>query len=187
MSAYTKQILRFGLATPALFNCVLLSAVLILSHKLQQTRARKESQYQNHVVRLAAIAEMEEQAAPKRKSFESQKRILLCDPNQLFTRASDSIISRYQAVELERTGMVFTLERGRIGRLSQVDAARVRSSFEGGYGPMQETLLQVESLMPQALLEELKVTRKSDGLPKKQAHLLFEMTHLCWKAGEAGQ
>ncbi len=187
MSAYTKQILRFGLATPALFNCVLLGAVLILSHKLQQTRDRKLSQYRNHVARLTAIAEMEEQAAPKRKSFESQKRILQSDPNQIFTRASDSIVSRYQTVELDRTGMVFTLERGRIGRLSKIDAARVRSSFEGGYGPMQETLLQVESVMPQSLLEEIKVTRKADVLPKKQDHLLFEMTHLCWKATEAGQ
>jgi len=187
MSAYTHQILRFGLATPALFNCVLLGAVLILSQKLQQARARKQLQYEQHMARLATIKEIEAEVAPKRKGFESQKRILQADPNQLFTRISDSILSRYQSIELERTGMVFTLDRGRIGRLMQVDAARVKSSFEGGYGPMQEALLQVESLMPQSLLEEFKVTRNSEGQPRKQARLSFEMTHICWKANEAAQ
>ncbi len=187
MSAYTKHILRFGLATPALFNGVLLGAVLILSNKLQQVRTLKQARYEQHVARLASIKETEAEVAPKRKVFENQKRILQADPSQLFTRVSDSIVSRYQHLELERTGMVFPLERGRVGRLLQVDAARVKSSFEGGFGPMQETLLQVESLMPQSLLEEMKVTRKSDVMPNKQRQLVFEMTHICWKAAEVGQ
>ena len=187
MSSYTKPIFRFGLATPALFNCVLLGAVLLLNNKLQQVRALKQTRYQQHQARLASIKEIEAEVAPKRKAFENQKRILQADPSQLFTRVSDSIVSRYQHIELERTGMVFPLERGRIGRLLQVDVGRVKSSFEGGYGPMQETLLQVESLMPQSLLEELKVTRKSDVLPNKQRHLVFEMSHICWKAAELAQ
>lgn len=187
MSAYTKHILRFGLATPALFNCVLLGAVVILSRKLEQVRAVKQNRYQQHVERLASIKDIETEVAPKRKVFENQKRILQADPVQLFTRISDSIVSRYQHIELERTGMIFPLERGRVGRLLQVDVGRVKSSFEGGYGPMQETLLQVESLMPQSLLEEIKITRKSDVQPLKQGHLVFEMTHICWKTTEAAQ
>lgn len=187
MSAYTKHIVRFGLATPALFNCILLGAVLILNNKLQQVCGIKKSRYKQHMERLASVKEIDSEVAPRRKVFENQKRILQVDPSQLFTRISDSIVSRYQHIELERTGMVFPLERGRIGRLLQVDVGRVKSSFEGGYGPMQETLLQVESLMPQSLLEEIKVTRKPDVLPLKQGHLVFEMTHICWKAAEVGQ
>jgi hypothetical protein len=49
---------------------------------------------------------------------------------------------------------------------------------------MQETLLQIESLMPQAVLEELKITRKADPLLNQREFLVMEMTHACWKAAE---
>jgi hypothetical protein len=110
---------------------------------------------------------------------------LQSDPGQLFTRILDSLLPKYQPFELERTSLVFPLDRGRIGRQLQIDLARVKSSFEGGFGPMQEALLQVESLMPQATVEEFKFTRKADLLLNKPDHLAFEITHTCWKGGAA--
>ena len=136
------------------------------------------------MARLASIKATELEVAPKRKTFDAQKLILQSDPNQMFTRISDAILSKYRPIELERTGMVFPLERGRVGRQLQAEAGRVKSSFEGGFGPMQETLLQVETLMPQSVLEELKITRKADLMPNKPMHLVFEMSHICWKATE---
>jgi hypothetical protein len=185
MSAYTKPILRFGLATPVLFNCILVAVALAANHKLSAVRAVKEARYKEQVSRLASIKALEAELAPKRKTFEGQKVLLQADPGQLFTRILDALLPKYQPYELERTNIVFPLDRGRIGRQLQMDVARVKSSYEGGFGPMQETLLQVESLMPQATVEELRVTRKADLLLNKPDHLLFEVTHTCWKGGES--
>lgn len=185
MSAYTKPILRFGLAAPVLFNCVLFAAVAAANHKLAKVRAVKEARYKEQVARQAAVKALEAEIAPKRRIFEDQQRLLQSDPGQLFTRILDTLLPKYQEIELERTGLVFPLDRGKIGRQVQADAARVKSSFEGGFGPMQEALLQVESLMPQATVEELKITRKADLLLNKPEHLAFEITHICWKGGEA--
>jgi hypothetical protein len=80
--------------------------------------------------------------------------------------------------------LVFPLDRGRIAGQMKADVARVKSIFQGGLGPMQETLLQVEALMPQAVLEEMKISRKADTLVKQREFLVLEMTHTCWKAGE---
>jgi hypothetical protein len=183
MSAYTKPIIRFGLFTPAVFNCILVVVVFAANQKLAKVRATKETRYKEQVARLAAIKSLEADLAPKRKTFDDQKLLLQTDPGQLFTRILDTLLPKYQDFELERTGLVFPLERGRIGRQLQLDAARVKSSFEGGFGPMQEMLLQVESLMPQATLEEMKVTRKADLLLNKPDHLVFDVTHTCWKGG----
>jgi|GEM_PF-1497230 len=185
MSAYTKPILRFGLVTPALVNCLLLGAVLYANSKLSQVRAVKEAAYTEHLARLTASKNVEAEIAPKRKVFEDQKVILQSDPTRLFTLILDTLLPKYREIELARTALMFPLERGRIAKQVQADVARVKSTFEGGYGPMQETLLQVETLMPQAVLEELKVTRKADVLLNRPEHLIFEVTHLCWKAGEA--
>jgi hypothetical protein len=183
MSAYTKPILRFGLAMPAVFNCILVAVVFGANQKLASVRAVKETRYKEQVARLASIKSLEAEIAPKRKTFDSQKVLLQADPGQIYTRVLDSLLPKYQHFELERTSLVFPLDRGRIGRQLKMDLARVKSAYEGGFGPMQEALLQVESLIPQALLEELKVTRKADLLLNKPDHLVFDVTHTCWKGG----
>lgn len=185
MSAYTKPIFRFGLATPVLFNCVLLAAVAWANHKLAKTRSIKEERYREQVARQASVKALEAEIAPKRATFQEQSRLLQSDPGQTFTRILDAMLPKYPEIELERTGLVFPLDRGRIGRQVQADAARIKSSFEGGFGPMQEALLQVEMLMPHATLEDLKISRKEDTLLNKPEHLLFEITHICWKGKEA--
>jgi len=184
MSAYTQPILRFGLVTPALFNFLLLGGALAGVSKLTSIRAEKEERYTEQTQRLAAMKKLEADIAPKRKVFEDQKKILKSDPGQLFTRILDGILPKYKEIELERSGLVFPLDRGRFGRQAKADIARVKSSFQGGLGPMQEALLQVEALMPQSVLEDLKITRKVDLLLSQREYLVLEMTHTCWKTEE---
>ncbi|MFO1484245.1 MAG: hypothetical protein U1F71_12880 [Verrucomicrobiaceae bacterium] len=184
MSAYTSPILRYGLIMPAMFNCVLLGGVIAGVSKLGTMRTEKEELYKEQTQRLAAMKKLEAELAPKRKNFLDQKVLLKSDPGQLFTRILDSLLPKFKEIELERSGLVFPLDRGRLGRQVKTEAARVKSSFQGGLGPMQETLLQVESLMPQAVLEELKITRKADLLMSQREFLVMEMTHTCWKAEE---
>lgn len=184
MSAYTKPIIRFGLVTPAVFNCFLLGGVLWGVGQLGDVRAQKEKRYKEQTIRINAMKTLEADLGPKRKTFEDQKKLLTADPGQLFTRILESLLPKYKEIELERSSLVFPLDRGRIGRQVRTDLARVKSSFQGGFGPMQEALFQVESLMPQAVLEEMKISRKADMLINQPEHLVLEMTHTCWKAVE---
>ena len=182
MSDYTKPIIRHGLITPVFFYGVVTLGLLTLDNRFQHVRKQKEARYKEQLERLASIRAIADEIAPKRKTFEEQRRLLQLDPSILFTQLSDVILSKYKPIELERTGMFFPNDRGRVGRYAACEAGRIKSNFEGGFGPMQETLLQVESLMPQAVLEDLKITRKANMLPNRPRHLVFEMTHLCWKA-----
>lgn len=185
MSAYTKPIIRFGLVTPALFNLILLGGVAAAAAKLSSVRAEKEQRYDEETKRLAAIKVIETRISPRRKAFDAQKKLLSTDPGQLFTKILDTSLPKYQEIELERTSLLFPQDRGRVGRSVKCDVTRVKATFQGGIGPMQESLLQLESLMPQAMLEELKITRKSDLLMKRPDFLAIDVTHACWKAGEA--
>lgn len=182
MSDYTKPIIHFGLMTPLFFYGAVTVVLLVLDNRFQQVRKQKETRYKEQLVRLSSIQSIADEIAPKRKTFEEQRRLLQLEPSQIFTQLSDTILSKYQPIELERTGMFFPSDRGRVGRYAECEAARIKSNFEGGFGPMQETLLQVESLLPNAVLEDLKISRKANMLPSKPRHLVFEMTHLCWKA-----
>jgi hypothetical protein len=184
MSAYTKPILRFGLIVPAVFNCMLLAGVVAGVTKLAKIRAEREGRYDEQTMRLAAMKQLEAKLAPRRKMFEEHKRLLNADPGQIMTKGLDASLPKYTELELERTSLIFPQDRGRLGRQVECDIAKVKCTFQGGIGPMQETLLQIESVMPHAFLEEIKITRKSDLLLKKPDHLDIETTHACWKAGE---
>lgn len=181
MSAYTQPIIRFGLITPVVFNLLLFGGALAAVAKLGQVRQEKEERYHEQTQRLAAMKKLEADIAPRRKIFEDQKRLLAADPGQLFTRILDTLLPKYKEIELERTSLVFPLDRGRLARTAKTDLGRVKSSFNGGFGPMQEALLQVESLMPQAVLEDMKISRRAH-LVTQQEMLVMEMTHTCWKA-----
>lgn len=180
MSAYTQPIIRFGLVTPVAFNLLILGGVLGAVNKLENVRLQKEELYREHTMRQNANRKLEGDNAPRRKTFEGQKKLLSSDPGQLFTRLLDSILPKYKEIELQRGSLIFPLDRGRLAKASKTDIARVKASFNGGFGPMQETLLQIESLMPQAVLEDLKITRKAHLLTQRE-HLLMEMTHTIWK------
>jgi len=182
---YLRPILRYGLVTPVLFHGLLIGMASYGINKLQAARAMKEDRYQEEVQRRAAAKAIEAEISTKRATFADQKMILNSDASQIFNRALESILPRFQTIELERIGMVFLLEKGKINRNLLAGSTRVKSSFEGGFGPMQETLLQVESLMPQSCLEELKITRKMGLVDERKERLLFEMTHTCWSAGNA--
>lgn len=186
MSAYTQPIIRFGLVTPVIFNCILLAGVVAAYQKLSTVRKEKEERYREQVQRLAAMKVLEGRIAPRRKHFQDQKKLLQTDPGQLFTRILDTSLPKYQEFELERSSLIFPQDRGKVGRLAQCDLSQVKTTFQGGIGPLQESLLQVETLMPQAFLEELKIVRKSDLLMKRPDFLLMDITHTCWKAREEG-
>ena len=187
MTAYTKPILRFGLITPVVFNLLLLGAVAFGYNKLSGIRKVKMDRYNEQTLRLRAVQQLEAAIAPKRAQFEDQKRLLKADQRQLFSQILDAMQKKYEAIELDRSSLVVPSGRGELGKQAKCDLLRVQSSFQGGIGPMQETLLQVESLMPQAVMEEMKIVRRADSVRDRFDHLVFDVTHTCWKVEEAAR
>lgn len=187
MTAYTKPILRFGLITPLAFNLLLLAAVGFGYNKLSTMRAEKTARYDEQQLRLRTVNQLEAAIAPRRKQFEDQKLLLKADQRQMFSRILDEVPKKYEVIELDRSSLVVPSDRGALGKQVKADLLRVQSSFQGGLGPMQETLLQVETLMPQAMMENMTITRKPDPLRKRFEHLVFDITHTCWKTEEGSR
>ncbi|MDA0814827.1 MAG: hypothetical protein O3C21_20810 [Verrucomicrobia bacterium] len=184
MTAYTKPILRFGLITPLVFNVLLLGAVAFGYNKLSGIRSEKMARYDEQTLRLRIVNQLEAQLAPKRPQFEDQVRLLKADQRQLFTRILDEMQKKYEVIELDRSSLVVPAGRGALGVQAKCELLRLQSTFRGGIGPMQETLLQLDALMPQAVVEEMKMTRRPDPNRNRFDHLELDVTHTCWKAEE---
>lgn len=184
MTAYTTPIIRTGIIPPVIFNLLLLGISFYGIAKIRSIRDTKSEIYQEYLARQDAIKKLEAQNAPRRNTFEDQKKLLQADPGLLFTKILDRLLSKYKEYELDRNSLVFPLDRGNLGRSVKTSLARVKSTLSGGLGPMQEAMFQVESLLPQAVLEELKISRKTDSVLNRKESLLMETTHTCWKSEE---
>ena len=185
MSPYTQPIIQRGLIGPAVINLVILMLALYGISEVGAIRAKKTDLYEKQVLRTQANKKLEEANLPKRKTFEDQKKILRTDPGLIYTKVLDRPLTKYKEIELDRSSLVFPIDRGSIGRNVKCDLVRVKSVYSGGLGPMQEILLQVESLMPQSVLEEMRISRKPSLLLNHQETLMLDTTHTCWKAEEA--
>ncbi len=182
MSAYTSAILRYGVIAPIAVNSLLLGLAVFGNTRLTQTISRKEAAYREYKAQEAEAERTDAALEPRRAPFEDQKLLLKLDTAQVYPEVVDTQMRKYKSVEIERNSLLFPTERGPLNRTVATRGVRVRTTWEGGYGPMQEILLQLESVLPQANLEDLKITRKSGLLPGQPQRLAFEMTHICWSA-----
>jgi hypothetical protein len=180
MSAYTAAILRYGLIAPVALNGVMLVAAVYGNSRLSQVISRRDEAYREFKAREAEVARTDQALEPRRATFEDQKLVLKMDPALAYPLVLDTQIPKYKPLELERNSLVFPPEPGPLNRGVATAAVRVRTTWEGGYGPMQEILLQLESVLPQATLEDLKVSRKAGLLSGQPERLAIEMTHVCW-------
>ena len=185
MTLYTKPILRYGLITPVLFNLVLLGGIAAGFKKLSSVRTHKEERHAEHTLRVQSVKFLEAQIAPKRPQFDDQSKLLAADQRQIFTKILDTSLRNYDRLELQRSSLVVPPGKGRLGRHIDSNLSRVRSSFQGGVGPMQETLLQLDALMPQISLEEISITRQRAAGHNESDLLVMDATHTAWKSGHA--
>ena len=182
MSHYTAAIVRYGIVAPLILNGMLCGFATYAIQSLDKRIQTRREAYALHEQKMAAVRKMESDLAPLRPAHKDYQTILRTDPARLFSQILDNTLPKYRRIELERSSLVFLQDKGSLGRSVNHPSSRIKSTFEGGLGPMQEVLLQLESLMPQAILEELKITRKEDALIEGGEHLAFDLTHFCWKA-----
>ncbi len=182
MSFYTAAIVRYGIVAPMILNGMLCTFAGFAVKRLERQINTRKAAYALYEQKKAATSKMEADVAPLRASHKDLQLILRSDPARLFSQILDNSLPKYKRMELERSSLTFLPDKGNIGRSVNAPCSRIKSTFEGGLGPMQEVLLQLESLMPQAILEDFKITRKENALTEGGEHLAFDLTHFCWKS-----
>jgi hypothetical protein len=182
MSFYTPAIIRFGIIAPLVLNGMLCGFVGFAIKRLERQIQSRKATYALYEQKQAAVKSLESEINPLRPTHKDHLAILRSDPARIFSQILDNTLPKYRRIELERSSLVFLQDKGSIGRSVNSPCSRIKTTFEGGMGPMQEVLLQIESLMPQAILEEMKITRKENALLEGGEHLAFDITHFCWKS-----
>ena len=181
MSKHTQSILLFGLVLPLVVMGILLGIAVAGRGKLLSQKEVKEQLFESYKESAQALSLIEKELSVEGRSeqmeyWESQ---LKKEFVQNLTQSLNEITSQFSEEQLIRTELSRPSTRSPIASRTDNPHSRFKLSFEGGFGPMQVTLAELEMRMPQLVLEGLEIQPIHDS-SKKGSRLKFEATYLAW-------
>jgi hypothetical protein len=187
MSHYTTAIIKWGLVIPLIFAGILLGiAYYSYDSFTAENQLRKQRQDDIDAKQLS-VNTLKESTDKRKDRFNEQCQMLNSDPADTYNKLADYLKERFKPIELEKESITITSSKSAAASASKVASTNIEGVFQGGMGPIQETLLTIDSFMPNSILEQFKVVRQSNRDGGGQETLKLNFTHLIWKSAEATQ
>lgn len=182
VSPHRQAILVFGMAIP-FFVLGLAFAVAHLGYgKLKHSYEEKVANLERYHTTQAQAAELEAflTADGRRDQAIYWKSKLGQDLVESFTGNLDKILAKYEPEVLRQTEIGRTPAAGGFGSKTDHPYSKMQLRFEGGFKPMQLLLAELETEMPNLVLESLTVAPKSSTESERSA-LQFGIVYHCWE------
>lgn len=183
MSAYTAPIIKNGLVMPLLFLTALLGGGAYALSSVKSESEAREKIHKAYLERVKNAQALESKLKPGRDRQKKLEELLKAEIKPVLSKQLGESMARYKDkdYELQQISLKQTEDRGSIGNMLQSNLSRVQMVFRGGYGPMQETLLDLESQFPQLQMEKMTIGRtKGFGVDQREA-LTFNVDYIAWK------
>ncbi len=181
MTKHTQPILLFGLILPLVGMGILFGVAIAARGNLISKKELKEKAFESYQASAAALAEIEKELTVEGRSeqMEYWDAQLKKEFVQSLSQNLNEITSQFSEEQLIRTELSRPGSRSPIAARTDNPHSRFKLSFEGGFGPMQIALAELEMRMPHLVLEGLEIKPIHDT-GKKGSRLLFEATYLAW-------
>lgn len=178
MSRYTQSIIVFGLVIPGFLLGVLLGGVYYGKERLTTLKAEKRKLYEGFQQSSAKVGILEREltAGQRRDQMRYWEEKLGKDFIQSLSQNLNDVVEPFSDKQLLRTELSRPAGRSTLAPGTEADYSRLKLSFEGGYGPMQRALAELEIRMPQLVLERLDIS----PIRNEIRPLKFDITYLCW-------
>ena len=178
MSRYTQSIVVFGLIIPGILLGFLIGGVFFGRQKLSLLKAEKKGLFElfSESSSKAEIIEEKLTANQRRDQMSYWEEKLGKDFIQSLSQNLSEVLAPFSDKQLMRTELSRPSGRSSLAPAAEVEHSRLKLSFEGGFGPMQRALAELEIRMPQLVLERLDIV----PLRNETRPLKFDVTYLCW-------
>lgn len=182
MSKHTQSILFFGLILPGIAVGILLVIAVAGRSSLFAKKEQKETLYKTFQESAQALAAIEKELSVEGRTeqMEYWETQLKKEFVQSLTQNLNEIASQFTEDQLIRTELSRPATRSSVAGKTSNPHSRFKLSFEGGFGPMQIALADLEMRMPQLVLEDLEVKPVRDTSGKGRDKLKFDITYLAW-------
>lgn len=183
-SKHRQAILIFGVALPFALVLGLIATTLYGRAKLNRAHTEKVANLESYQRATSQTNELEAMLSldDRREKVAYWNSKLDQDFIQTLTQNLNTILAKYDESVLKQTEMSqVSGGAASIGGKTENPHSRIQLSFEGGFKPMQLLLAELETEMPQLILEDLAIRSTPAASEGSTGQLHFAVTYLCWE------
>lgn len=186
-SPHRQSILVFGIIAPLVLILGISIATFVGHSKLKRNFQQKVEVLASYESAKSQVTELEAflniEGRREKAAYWNSK--LEKDVVQSLSENLEKILSKYDTEVLRQTEMGQATGFGAIGPKSSHPYTRMQLSFEGGFKPMQLLLAELETEMPQLVLESISITPRPATSEAEKGALQFSVVYLCWEKPKA--
>jgi hypothetical protein len=175
---YKQSIIFFGIVIPVFVAVAVIGACAFARGKITRSFDEKSHHYSGHESnRLGALA-IETQISRQRADYERWNALLRQETFSLVTTNLRAIGETLPPKEFQQTAFERLGQSGGIGSVSAQKSSNLKFSFRGTYRTVQKAFLELETLMPNLQLQELRI----DPNTSTESSLLnFQVIYTAWE------
>lgn len=182
MNRHTESVFFFGYVVPFLLAAALVGGILYGRARLQKTEAKRGKAWEEYITTAREGDSIEAQLGTpgRRAMMKYWDECLSKEFVQNLTQNLNDIQRRFTEDQLQQTELGRPAGRSGLAGNSENPYTRFKISFNGGFGPVQLALAELERRMPQIVLDDIKITTKSKA-QNGAAILNIEATYVSWQ------
>lgn len=174
---YRQSIVIFGFALPAVICALVVGGGIILKSKAEASFQEKLSLFKASEANRLGSQGIEKDISQKRGHVERWTAQLERETANSITSYLKEIADRLPAKEFQQTAVEYPSGEGSFGTVTAQKSSQVRLAFRGTYRSVQKAFLELETLMPQLQLQELKI----DPNVSSPSTMNFSVTYTSWE------
>lgn len=182
-SPHRQAVLVFGIVLPLFVIGAISVATFMGQSKLKRSYAEKVATMERYDNAKSQVVELEAflTVNKRRETAEYWNSKLEKDVVESLATNLDKILAKYDSEILRQTEMGQASGAGSLGPKSKHPYTRMQLKFEGGFKPMQLLLAELETEMPQLVLESISISPRQARSESEKGTLQFGVVYLAWE------
>jgi hypothetical protein len=174
---YRQSIVIFGIVVPAAICAIIVGGGFFLKSKATASFQQKLSLYKSSEQNRIGSQGIEKDISKKREHVERWTAQLERETANSITSCLKEIADRLPSKEFQQTAVEYLSGEGTMGTVTAQKSSQVKLAFRGTYRSVQRAFLELETLMPQLQLQELKI----DPSVSSSSTMNFAVTYTSWE------
>ena len=174
---YRQSIIAFGFVVPAVICAAVAGGGIFLRSKATASFQQKQSLHKASEASNRNSQSIEAQIRRKREHVDRWKSQMEKEMKNTLTSHLRDISDKLPQKEFTQTAVEWPNGSGGIAAGSAQNSSQVRLAFRATFRSMQKALIELETVMPQLQLQEMKI----DPSPSSASSLNFHVTYTAWE------
>jgi hypothetical protein len=177
MNYYRQSIVIFGFVMPFLLCAVAIGACFYAIGNFQARLKIKQAEFKTNETLQVTMKQLEKEIGSERPHLERWTEELSKETASSVSNNLRRITGKLPPKEIVQTAFEPSASKGGFGSASAQKSSLVKVAFRGTYRTLQRTLLELESLMPQLHIVEMKI----DPINNENSMINMQVTYTVWE------